>query len=40
MMAREQNYFVFPGRLAEANPESQFANNLGIPGTTRCVVPE
>ncbi len=39
MTAREQDRFVIPGRL-EANPESQFANNLWIPGPTRCVVPE
>jgi len=40
MTAPEQNCFVIPGRLEEANPEFQFANNLWIPGPTRCVVPE
>jgi hypothetical protein len=39
-MMREQNSFVIPGRLKEANPESQFQTNLWIPGPARCAVPE
>jgi hypothetical protein len=40
MMMRDQNSFVIPGRLEEANPESPSQTNLGIPGPARCAVPE
>jgi hypothetical protein len=40
MMPREQNSFVIPGRLEEANPESLLQINLEIPGSARRAVPE
>ena len=40
MTVREQDFFVIPGRLEEANPESLLQTNLGIPGPARRVVPE
>jgi hypothetical protein len=39
MTVREQDFFVIPGRLEEANPESPLQTNLGIPGPARRAVP-
>jgi hypothetical protein len=39
-MMREQNSFVIPGRVEDANPESQLLTNLGIPRPARRAVPE
>jgi hypothetical protein len=39
MMMREQDFFVIPGRVEDANPESPLHLNLGIPGPARCAVP-
>jgi len=40
MIGREQDFFVIPGRVEEANPESPLQTNLGIPGPARRAVPE
>jgi hypothetical protein len=40
MMMRGQDFFVIPGRVEDANPESPLQTNLGIPGPARCAVPE
>jgi hypothetical protein len=40
MTGREQDFFVIPGRLEGANPESPLQTNLGIPGPARRAVPE
>jgi hypothetical protein len=39
-MMREQKFFVIPGRVEDANPESPSQTNLGIPGPARRAVPE
>jgi hypothetical protein len=33
-------FFVIPGRVEDANPESRSLTNLEIPGPARCAVPE
>ncbi len=40
MSMREQNSFVIPGRVKDANPESPLQTNLWIPGSPRRAVPE
>jgi hypothetical protein len=40
MRLSKPEFYVIPGRLEEANPESPLQTNLGIPGPARRAVPE